>query len=210
MRHADLGKADVLRDRFQRILVLRVPVAMHQTDRNGPEALCKRSLQIGACGRLVQRRHDLTVRSNALFNFNHRLVQQLGQLNLADEQLGPCLICNAQLVTEPARHHEQRTLALALQQRIGGDRSAHLDRLDQLGRDRVAWLNTQQLAHALHGGILVALRVLGKQFVRLQRAVGSPRHDVGEGAAAIDPELPLTAGSAPTTVTCLHLLDAMK
>ena len=45
-------------------------------------------------------------------------------------------------------------------------------------------------------GVVVALGILGQQLVRDQRAVGAARHDVGEGAAAVDPELPAGAGPA--------------
>jgi hypothetical protein len=39
-------------------------------------------------------------------------------------------------------------------------------------------------------GIAILLWVVGEQLQRRQRAVGALADDVGEGAAAIDPELP--------------------
>jgi hypothetical protein len=44
--------------------------------------------------------------------------------------------------------------------------------------------------------VLVVLRVLRQQLVRDQRAVGPPRDDVGECAAAVDPELPVGGGGS--------------
>ena len=51
-------------------------------------------------------------------------------------------------------------------------------------------LTTQQLADALNRGIAVAAGILRQQLVGKDRAVRPPRHDIGEGAAAIDPEIP--------------------
>ena len=64
-----------------------------------------------------------------------------------------------------------------------------------LGRDRRARLQRpSSCADAVHGGVAVALRILRQQLVRDERAVGPAGDDVGERAAAVDPELP--AGGA--------------
>src|SRR5690606_16535886 len=55
--------------------------------------------------------------------------------------------------------------------------------------DRLARRQAQQVANALHGGIAVVLS-LGEQLVRDDGPVRPPPNDIGEGAAAIDPELP--------------------
>ena len=65
-----------------------------------------------------------------------------------------------------------------------------------LGRDRLAGLQAQQVADAGDGRVAVLLGVFRQQLVRDQRAVGPLGDDVGEGAAAVDPELPLGAGCA--------------
>src|SRR3546814_10455870 len=78
----------------------------------------------------------------------------------------------------------------ALQQGVGRHRGAHLDRLDSARRQRLALLQAEEAADALHGSILVLLGVLRQQLMGDQRAVGLARHDVSEGAAAVDPELP--------------------
>ncbi len=64
--------------------------------------------------------------------------------------------------------------------------------------DAVAGLARQpeQVADALERRVLIPLRVLRQQLVGDQGAVGPARHDVGECAAAVDPELPAAvAGS---------------
>ena len=140
----------------------------------------------GASSSAVEHR---AVGHDALVDLEHALVEHLGQHDLAREDVGPVLVGDAQRVGEAARDHQQHAIALALEQRVGGDGGAHLDRLDDR-RDRATRFDAQQLADAGDGGVAIALRVLGEQLVDDQRAVGPARDDVGEGAAAIDPELP--------------------
>ena len=52
--------------------------------------------------------------------------------------------------------------------------------------------NAQQAPNAGDRRVVVLLRVIGQQLVRHQRAVGLARDDIGESAAAVDPELPAT------------------
>ena len=85
----------------------------------------------------------------------------------------------------------KRALALALEQRVGRDRGAHLHRADQAGGNRLAGGQAEEIADALHGGVAIGLRILRQQLMGNQRAVGPPPDHVGEGAAAIDPEIPI-------------------
>jgi hypothetical protein len=53
------------------------------------------------------------------------------------------------------------------------------------------------VADAGHRGVAVgagASGIVGQQLVRDQAAVGSPGDDIGERAAAVDPELPAALG----------------
>ena len=61
---------------------------------------------------------------------------------------------------------QQRGVALALQQRIGGDGRAHLHGADALGRDRRAGRDAEQLADALHRRVAIGAGVLRQQLVR--------------------------------------------
>src|SRR6202008_3781949 len=91
------------------------------------------------------------------------------------------------------RRDEQRRFALALEQRVGRDRRSHLHALDLLGCDRLVGAQPEQVADAGNRRIAVLLGVLGQQLVGDEAAVGALADQVGEGAAAVDPELP--AGS---------------
>src|SRR5213080_2367347 len=97
--------------------------------------------------------------------------------------------------SKAARDEQHGALALALEQRVGGDRGAHLHRVDRARRYRLALVQVQDLPDPGEGRIAVAPGILGQQLVRGDRAVRPTGDDVGEGAAAIDPELP-TAGIA--------------
>jgi hypothetical protein len=130
------------------------------------------------------------MRTDTFFDFEHLLIEQFGQLDLADEELRSSLMADAQLIGKASCGDEERGLSLTFEQGIGGDRRAHLDRLDRLGRDRLAVFEPEQFADALHGGIAIALRVFGEQLVGDQLPVRAAGDDVGEGAAAVDPELP--------------------
>src|SRR3546814_9902986 len=97
---------------------------------------------------------------------------------------------SSDLIAEALGGDEDRAVPLALQQGVGRHRGAHLDRLDSARRQRLALLQPEEAADALHGSILVLLGVLRQQLMADQRAVGLARHDVSERAAAADPELP--------------------
>ena len=137
------------------------------------------------------------MRAHALVDLDHLAVEQLGQHDVAVEDARPVLVGDAQLVAEAARDDEHRGLALALEQRVGRDRGAHLHRLDALHRDRLARRHAQQVADARDRRVAVLLGVFREQLVRDERAVGPARHDVGERAAAVDPEL-------PSRLSCAH------
>src|SRR5262249_8898818 len=114
--------------------------------------------------------------------------------DLAGENLRPRLVADLERVAETLGGDQQRALALAFEQRIGGDRGAHLHGANQPRGDRRAPRQAQQVAEALHGGVAVRLGVLGEELVRDQRAVRLAADHVGERAAAIDPEIPHFAG----------------
>ena len=95
------------------------------------------------------------------------------------------LVGDAQRVAEAARNEQRRGLAFALEERVGGDGGPHLHAVDGL-----IFFEMQQLSDSRDGSVRVLPRVIRKQLVRDERSVGPARHDVGERAAAVDPELP--------------------
>ena len=159
-----------------------------------PIAFVIGGLQIAPRALDGQRRQHLAVRADALVDFDHLAVEQFGQHDMAREDLRPVLVGDAQRVAKTLRDEQHRALALALQQRVGGDRGAHLHRFDALGRNRRAGGDAEQMADAGERRVAVMLRVFGQQLVRDDAAVGPARDDIGEGAAAIDPELPAFFG----------------
>ena len=154
---------------------------------------CKRH----AGGGLVERLDLLAIDRDAAADLGDALVQQVGQADVEVEQPRAGLVADAQQVGKAAVDQQQDALALAFQQGVGGDRGAHLHRLDRAGRDRGAGGHAEDLADAGDGGVAVALGVLGQQLGGGQPPRGVARDDIGEGAAAIDPELPGTAHRTP-------------
>ncbi len=189
VRHGHLGEADLARDTACRRLVLRVAVAVHEDDGDRTQAAPEGLLESGAGGGFIQRLDDLAMRPHALVDFDHLAIQQFGQHDVAVEQARPVLVGDAQRVAEAPGDCQHGGLALAFEQRVGGDRRAHLDGFHLRHRYRLILRDAQQVANAGHGRVAVLFGVLGQQLVGEQLPVGPARHDVGEGAAAIDPEL---------------------
>ena len=110
----------------------RIAVAVHENDGRRADAGIEGRLQGRAGGRRIEGRQRLSLCRHALVNLDHRFVEQLRQHNVAFEQPRAVLIGDPQRILETARHHQQCAIALALQQRVGGHRGAHLDRGDAL------------------------------------------------------------------------------
>ena len=186
----DLGEADLPRRGRQRGLVVGVPVAVYQHDGHGLHAaLTCRCHAVGG-RRQVQRAQHRAVRRDALVHLEHLRIQHLGQHDVELEQVRAGLVADAQHVAESGRGHEQGRHAAALQQRIGGHRGPHLHRPDPVRRQRLTAGHLEQVGDGGSGCVVVAARVLAQQLVRDEAAVGPPSHDIGEGAATIDPEVP--------------------
>ena len=163
---------------------------MHEHHRHRADPGGERGFEIAFCLRKIERREQFAACANAFVGFDYAFVEQFGQDDRAREEFGTVLIGDAQCIGKAAGGDEQRTLALALEQRVGGDRGAHFHCVDQFGRNPAAGRHAEQLAYALHRGIPVALRVFREQFVGDERTVRLFRDDVGERASAVDPELP--------------------
>ena len=130
------------------------------------------------------------MRAEPLIDLDHLRIKQLGQNDVPIEQPRPILIGDAQCIAKAARHNQNCRLALALEQRIGRNGRPHFDGLNQIDRHRRVCGNAQQAPNAGDRRVVVLFRVIGQQLVRHQRAVGLTRDDIGERAAAVDPELP--------------------
>src|SRR5690606_11886548 len=87
---------------------------------------------------------------------------------------------------------QENAVALALQKRVGGDGRSHLDLADRAGRNAVAGLQPEQVADALYGGVAIGFGVFGKQLAGMKAALRVAADNIGECAAAIDPEIPVS------------------
>ena len=190
MRGAHLREARGTRQPRRRLLVLGKAVAVHEDDGHAAQARVVGGPQTFFQVLFIERLHHLTACAQALLRLDHPCVQQFGQHDVAIEQPGAVLVGDAQRVAKAPRGDQQRGLALALQQGVGGHGGAHLHALHQRGGDGRIGRQAQQVAHARHGRVAVVTGVFGQQLVRDQAAIGPPPHDVGEGAAPVDPELP--------------------
>ena len=185
-----LGKADREGERSENALVLRITVAVHEHDRAGANALRMRRAQLDLGAGKIDHSYDFAMGSDALVDLDHALVDRTRKNDLAHEKPGAVLIRDAQRIPEPTGDREHGALPLALEQGIGGDRRPHLHRVDLRGRDRCTGRHAKELADPGNRRIAITLGILGEQLVRQQGPVGQPRHDVGERAATVDPELP--------------------
>ena len=171
-------------------LVGRVAVAVQKDDGRRPEALGIGAFEADPGGGQVERRLDRAVGEQALWHLDHPAIEQLGQHDMAGEDVGAVLVADAQLVAEALGDHQRRRLAGALQEGVGGHRCAHLDPGDLVGGNRLPVVQFQQLADAGHRRVVVALGIVREQLAGHDPAIGAPPDHVGEGAAAVDPELP--------------------
>jgi hypothetical protein len=196
MADRDLGEADLAGELGQLALVLAVAVAMQQHDGDRADAAGERGRKLAPGGGAVERPQHLALGGHPLVDLDHRLVEQLRQHDAAVEQPRPVLVGDAQRVGEAPGDRQHGAVALALEQRVGRDRRAHLDRGDRVRRDRVSGGDPEQLADALQRRITIAAGILRQQLVGHDRPVGPERHHVGEGAATIDPKFPLVVAHA--------------
>ncbi len=167
---------------------------MQEGDGGRGETVPRRVLQRPGQGRLVQRPHDLAVRAQAFGGLHDASVERFRLLDIEGEEVGPRLIADGQGVAETAGGDQERACTLAFQQGIGGDGRAHLDGRHARGWEGRVLARAQQAAHALDRGVLIGGR--GRQQFRGGQGPGRRAADhVGEGAAAVDPELPTVAGA---------------
>ena len=207
MAGGDLRKAELARQRHHALLMIAVAIGMHQHDGDSADAVGARALQFDAHGVEIDLALYGAVGAHPLVDLDDALVEHVRLDDVLGEDFRPRLVADAQRVAEALGDQKQRPLALALQERIGGDRRAHFDGGDLLARDRRAGLEPQQMADAMHRRVPIGFGIFRKQLVGDERAVRPPADHVGKGAAAIDPEFPtrshtLVPGLDPARLLC--------
>ena len=193
--HRNLRKARFAGDFGELVFVFMVAVAVHQNDGGGTVAVRVKPLQPALGAVSIQRNQYFTGGVNALVHLKHRAVQHLRQLDVQRKQVGSGLITDAQGVGESPGDDQQRALATALQQGIGGHGGAHFDRGDTLAGQRAmrAGLDaglSKNIFDALNRRILILPGIFRQQFMSNYLTVGPPRHHIGKSATAVDPEFP--------------------
>ena len=142
---------------------------------------------------MIERRFDRPVGPHALRHLDHARIEHRWLLNLPREDLGPRLIADLERVAETLAHQQQKRIAFALEQRVGGDGRAHPHAGDGMRWQWAPARRPDDVGDTGNSRIRIGLRVLRQQLVGNQPAVRRARHDVGESAAAIDEELPFGA-----------------
>ena len=168
------------------LLVLVVPIAVHQHDRYRAHATLQNGGKLRLDESLVQRYEHLAIRAHALVHLNDGLVQHLGQLDVEREKVRTVLIADPQCIAKAACGDEDRRFALAFEQGIRRHGRSHLDGVD--GGPCVTV--SEQHPNPLDGGVAISARVLRQELVRNHRTLRVQCDNVGERAAPVDPELP--------------------
>ena len=182
-------------------LMVWMRISMHEHDGDGVDAVGACGFQRGARGGNVEQRLHAAVGAHALRHFGDGGIEHRWLLDLPREDLWPGLVADFERVAEAFAHQQQHAIALALEERIGGDGGAHLDAFDHLRRQRMPARHAKQVADARGRRVSVGLRILREELVGKQPPVRRPRHDVGEGAAAVDAELPGALACHPSRIS---------
>ena len=190
MRDGNLGEADCRRDGRRGILMRDVAIAMHEDDGDRSDAVGEGRGHVLTQARGVQRHEHASVRHDAFPRLDHAVIEHVGQHDVTGKQLRPVLVADAQHIAEALRRDEEGAVALAFEQRVGGDGGAHLHGADPVRGQGIAGLHAEQVADALQRRVGIAAGIFRQDLARSHASVRRPRDDVGEGAAAVDPELP--------------------
>ena len=110
---------------------------------------------------------------------------------MAGKDVGPVLVANPQGIAKALGDQQQGAIALPLQQSIGRYGRPHLHHLNGRGGNRLIRPQPQQIANALDRGIGVAIGVFRQELMDHNLPIRATGHNVGKGAAAINPKLPL-------------------
>ena len=190
----DLLEPDRAREAREGELVLRVAVAVHEHDGDGADPVPVDRPERRLC-RLrplrVEGRDHLAAGPDPRIDLDHPLVEHLGERDAKVEEAGARLVADPERIPEPPVDDEEGAVSVALEERVGRDGRAHLDRVDP--PHRLIGGEAEDLPDPLEGGVPIVLGVVGEELVGDEAAVGAAGDHVRERAAPVDPELPAAA-----------------
>ena len=138
MAGGDLGETGFAREVREALLVSGIFPGVHQHDGAGAMPSARASARMArACG-FVERFDLGAVDADAAADLLDAFVEHRRQGDREVEQPRAGLVADAQRVGETAVDQQQGAVALALQQRVGGNGRAHLHRVDQAGAGSAA------------------------------------------------------------------------
>ena len=164
MADRDLAEADFARQFRNLRFVIGEAVSVHEDNCGRANAAVKGGLQPGASLGDIQRHVDCAVHHDPLNNFDDARVKQcrLDDMQVKNARAG--LIANLQGIAKSLGGDQNRCVALALQQRVGGNRSTHFDGGNQVRRDRRIFRHLQKPANAGQRRVAIGFGVLRQQF----------------------------------------------
>ena len=190
MADGNLAETHGAHDYRRTPFVVGILPRVHEDDGDGVDAVRQGGAGRGLDGGHVELLFHRAVCSDASADLGNAFVELLGQDDLLGEDVRARLVGDAQRVAKALGDEKEDAVAFAFEQCVCCDSRSHLDVADGAGGDGFSGLQAEQVADALDGGVAVGAGIFGEQFARVEPAGGVAADDVGEGAAAVDPEIP--------------------
>ena len=169
-------------------LVGGVAPGVQQADGHGPLAIAGQLFEGCSCPLQVRLAQYFAVGTDALVDLQHPAVQRRLLANVQGEQIGPLLVADAQQVGKARRGHQHHALGAALQQCVGAQSGADVQRGDVVAG---AALGLEQPPHPAFDRTGLAAQRCRQHFGGVQPSIRRAPHQIGEGAPLVGPELPL-------------------
>ena len=135
--------------------------------------------------------HFAPIGGQAARHFQHPIGEQGRALHLQGEDVGAVLLADGGQIGETPIHQQQHRLHPPLQQGIGGHGGAEPHLRHQAFGQGLACRQAEHLADGGHRGSLSDRpHTLREHLAHHQGAIRGLAHQVGEGAAPVDPEPP--------------------
>ena len=185
-------------------------MAVHQRNGDSGYALGPRLGQRHLNGSFIQRANLASVGVKTARHFGHRLIQKIGAANIKVKKRGSRLRADPQKVGKTFGDQQQNPLTLAFKKGVRGDRGAHFHGVDGRIGQGIVRPKPKAIPDALHSGVRIAAGIFGQKLGGHQTTIRRTPDDIGERAAAVDPELPPHAASSSNGRRLKDRLDKVK